>query len=133
MVELTAPLPRPRRLTDGVARSVVGAGRVPRSAWRELGAMVPDVLRLLRALLADPRVSRRSKLLAGAAAMYIALPLDPLPDVLPGSGHGVDDLVALVWAVRHLTAAAGYDLVRELWTGTDAGFALLVLIAGVDR
>jgi uncharacterized membrane protein YkvA (DUF1232 family) len=116
----------------GAVDGVAARAGVVRSNWAEATAMLPDVLRLLRVLAVDPRVPRRAKLLAAAATAYVVVPFRPLPDVVPGTGIGLDDLVAIVWAVRRLIAAAGYDLVRELWTGTDAAFALLIVLAGVD-
>jgi uncharacterized membrane protein YkvA (DUF1232 family) len=95
-------------------------------------ALLPDLGRLLRALVADPRVPRRAKIVAAAAAGYVASPIDLLPDAVPKLG-GLDDLLVVVAAVRYLVATAGYDLVRELWTGNDAGFSLVIVIAGVDR
>lgn len=71
-----------------------------------------------------------AKAIAGAAALYVASPVDLLPDVLPGVG-GVDDLLAVLLAVRRLVTAAGYDVVREHWTGTDDGFGVLIVLAGV--
>lgn len=110
-----------------------GSASLPRSSWSEASAMLPDVVRLLRALAVDPRVPRRSKILAGLATAYVALPIGPVRDIVPGTGIGYDDVVALVWAVRHLIAAAGYDVVRDLWTGTDAAFAMLVVMSGMDH
>ena len=118
---------------EQAAPPTAGGRYVPRSSWSEAGAMLPDVMRLLRALAVDPRVPRRSKLLAGLATAYVALPIGRIPDVVPGTGIGYDDVVAVVWAVRHLVAAAGYDVVRELWTGTDAAFAMLVVMSGMDH
>lgn len=71
-----------------------------------------------------------AKAIAGAAALYVASPVDLLPDVVPGVG-GVDDLVAVLVAVRRLVTAAGYDVVREHWTGTDDGFGAVIVLAGV--
>jgi uncharacterized membrane protein YkvA (DUF1232 family) len=99
---------------------------------REAIALLPDLARLLRALVSDPRVPRRAKLVAAAAAGYVASPVDLLPDVIPTFG-GVDDLVVVLGAVRYLVATAGYDLVRELWTGNDAGFSMVIVLTGVDR
>jgi uncharacterized membrane protein YkvA (DUF1232 family) len=99
---------------------------------REALALLPALARLLRALVSDPRVPRRAKLVAAAAAGYVASPVDLLPDVIPSVG-GVDDLVVVLGAVRYLVATAGYDLVRELWTGNDAGFSLVIVLTGVDR
>ncbi len=71
-----------------------------------------------------------AKATAAAAALYVASPIDLLPDVVPGVG-GVDDLAAVLFAVRRLVTAAGYDVVREHWTGTDDGFGVLIVLAGV--
>lgn len=94
--------------------------------------MLPDLLRLLRDLSRDPRVPRRAKLLGLAAAAYVAVPIDLVPDMIPVLG-AVDDALVVIVALRRLVAAAGYDLVRELWTGTDDGFAMLIVLLGVDR
>lgn len=94
--------------------------------------MLPDLLRLLRDLSRDPRVPRRAKLIGLAAAAYIAVPIDVIPDGIPVLG-AVDDAVVVVLALRRLVAEAGYDLVRELWSGSDDGFAMLVVLLGVDR
>lgn len=94
--------------------------------------MLPDLLRLLRALSRDPRVPRGAKVLALAAAAYVAVPIDVIPDGIPVLGT-IDDAVVVVLALRRLVAAAGYDLVRELWSGSDDGFAMLVVLLGVDR
>ncbi len=104
-----------------------------RSNWHEFAAMLPDVGRLLRVLATDARVPWRAKLIAGAAAGYALVPRKRLPDVVPGAGLGLDDVLVLSFAVRQLISAAGYELVRERWTGTDGGFALLIVLAGVDR
>jgi uncharacterized membrane protein YkvA (DUF1232 family) len=92
--------------------------------------MLPDVGRLLRSLSRDRRVPWHAKAVAAAAAVYVASPIDLLPDVIPKVG-GVDDLAAVLIAVRRLITAAGYDVVREHWTGTDDGFGVLIVLAGV--
>jgi uncharacterized membrane protein YkvA (DUF1232 family) len=92
--------------------------------------MLPDLGRLLRSLARDPRVPWHAKAIAAGAAVYVASPVDVLPDVIPGVG-GVDDLLVVLVAVRRLVAAAGYDVVREHWTGTDDGFGVVIVLAGV--
>lgn len=107
-----------------------GAG-VGRSNLQELAALLPELARLVPALLSDTRVPLRTKLAAGAALAYVTVPVDPLPELVPGTGFGADDVLVLVWAIRHLIAGAGYEVVRERWTGSEAGFAFLLLVAGV--
>jgi uncharacterized membrane protein YkvA (DUF1232 family) len=107
-------------------------GELGRSNLQELVAMLPDIARLVPALIADPRVPIRTKLIAGAAFSYVTVPIEPLPELVRGTGIGVDDLVAIGLAVRHLITGAGYEVVRERWTGTDAGLMFLLLFTGVD-
>jgi uncharacterized membrane protein YkvA (DUF1232 family) len=117
-------------LVDGSGGDAVPPWRPTR--WsREAVALLPDLARLLRALVTDPRTPRRAKVVAGAAAAYVASPVDLVPD-LPVVGR-FDDLLVVLGAVRYVVATAGYDLVRELWTGNDAGFSLLIVLAGVER
>lgn len=95
--------------------------------------MTPEVLRLVRALSTDRRVPVRAKLLAGAALGYTILPVGRLARPLRSGPLRVDNVIVLTFAVRHLLQAAGYDVVRERWTGTDDGFGWLVVLAGIDR
>jgi hypothetical protein len=92
--------------------------------------MLRDVARLLRDLVRDPRVPWQAKAMAAAASIYVApgvrrlLPRPPLAVV-------VDPLVLMV-ALRHLVAAAGYEVVRETWKGGEAGFVWLLVLSGID-
>lgn len=91
---------------------------------------------LEKALLAffvfiDPRTPRSARLILGGALAYLLLPLDAIPDFLPGAGF-VDDLAAVGAAisaivdnvrVRHLRRARAQmnewgiviDLVPKHW------------------
>lgn len=54
-----------------------------------------DLVRLpgrLRRLAADPRTPRRARWLLVALAVYVASPIDPIPDFLPVIGH-LDEIV----------------------------------------
>jgi uncharacterized membrane protein YkvA (DUF1232 family) len=100
------------------------------AALRALLAFLPDVLRLLVAVARDPRVPRSAKAVAAAAVAYVASPIDLVPDVIPVLGQ-LDDLWVLRRALRHLAGAAGYDVLLDLWPGSDDGFAVLLVAAGV--
>lgn len=94
-----------------------------------------DVGRLLLALGRDARVPWRAKAVAAAGVAYALTPSRVLPTPLRQLSRtlgAIDNTVVLLAAVRHLVAEAGYDLVRELWTGTDRGFAMVLLAAGVE-
>ncbi len=54
-----------------------------------------DLVRLpgrLRRLAADPRTPRRARWLLIALAVYVASPIEPIPDVIPVIGH-LDELL----------------------------------------
>ncbi len=65
----------------------------------------------------DPRVPARSKAFAGAALVYVASPVDILPDVIPLLGK-TDDVLVAVFAVHHLIRTAGEEVVVEHWDGS---------------
>lgn len=110
----------------------VGPGRRDRDANTlvELTRFLADAGKLLWRLARDPRVPWPAKLVAGGAMAYVVSPLDVIPDVIPGIGK-MDDLFLLVRALRYLAGEAGYDLLHEHWTGSEAGFALLLVLAGI--
>ena len=90
-----------------------------------------DVGRLVASLLADPRVPVSAKLAVGAGAAYVVLPVTVLSR-RRRRRIGFVDVAVLGVAIRQLFVDAGYELLREHWTGTDAGFAWLLAISGVE-
>ena len=97
---------------------------------REASAFLPDVARLFRDVARDDRVPRRVKVEVGLAAGYLLLPIDIIPDFLPGIGQ-LDDLAVIGWAVRRLMMGAGEGILREHWQGTDRGLEVLLQVASV--
>jgi uncharacterized membrane protein YkvA (DUF1232 family) len=95
---------------------------------REAAQFVPDVVRLFRDVASDPRVPKRVKYEVGAAATYLLLPFDVIPDFIPGLGQ-LDDVAIIGWAVRRLLMGAGESVLREHWRGNDRGFELLMQMA----
>jgi uncharacterized membrane protein YkvA (DUF1232 family) len=95
---------------------------------RDVAQFVPDVARLFRDVAKDPRVPRRVKYEVAAAAAYLLLPFDVIPDFIPGFGQ-LDDVAVIGWAVRRLLMGAGENVLREHWRGTDRGLELLLQAA----
>ena len=95
---------------------------------REVAQFVPDVVRLFRDVAKDPRVPKRVKYEVGGAAAYLVMPIDLIPDFIPGLGQ-LDDLAIIGWAVRRLLMGAGENILREHWRGTDRGMEILLQIA----
>jgi uncharacterized membrane protein YkvA (DUF1232 family) len=124
----------PAEPTDGGGEPRVGPGERGGGSTplRELAVFLPDVAKLLWRIVRDPRVSRRAKAIAAGAVVYVASPIDLVPDQIPVLGQ-LDDVWVVTRALRYLVTSTGYDLVRELWPGSDDGFALLLVVAGIDR
>lgn len=78
--------------------------------------IVPNIVKLVGRLLADPRVPRRSKIALGAAAAYVASPIDLVPDIIPVVGWA-DDILFLLMAVDGLITRSGPEIVEEHWDG----------------
>jgi uncharacterized membrane protein YkvA (DUF1232 family) len=77
-----------------------------------LASRAPIYGRLLLALLSDARVPVRSKAVLGAAAAYIASPIDLIPDFIPFISR-VDDAAVLVLAVDYFLETVPRELVVE--------------------
>lgn len=136
---MSAPVPGPprgrRRLALGDTwRRIQAAEEAERAGFPGGGLLrtVGDVILLLKDLAVDPRVSRADKIFAGMSAAYLLSPVDLVPDWLPVLGQA-DDLAVIAMVVRRLLSGAGYDLIYELWRGTDEGLALVLTLAGVER
>jgi uncharacterized membrane protein YkvA (DUF1232 family) len=87
----------------------------PRAA-RELIALVPNLLRLFKGLLGDPRVPRGAKIALGIGAVWIASPIDLLPEFIPVLGP-LDDAIVAAVILRYLVRRTGRDVIHEHWNG----------------
>jgi uncharacterized membrane protein YkvA (DUF1232 family) len=83
---------------------------------------------LVRRLLGDPRVPRRRRVLLGLLVVYLASPIDLVPDVIPVAGQ-LDDAILVALALRALLRGGGEALVREHWPGPERSLAVLLALA----
>ncbi len=89
----------------------------PRGVLRELALFLPHFVVLLKRLLGDSRVPRRSKLLLGGTVLYLVSPLDVIPDFVPGLGQ-LDDVVIVLLTLNHLLNRVDEEVVLEHWDGS---------------
>jgi uncharacterized membrane protein YkvA (DUF1232 family) len=92
---------------------------------------IKDVALLLKDCAFDARVSRLDKWVLVAVAVYLLSPVDLVPDAIPVLGR-MDDLGLIIWVLRRLLNAAGPNVVRDLWRGSDEGLALVLGAAGME-
>jgi uncharacterized membrane protein YkvA (DUF1232 family) len=81
-------------------------------AFLPVASRVPDYARLVTALVLDERMPKDRKVLLGAAAGYLVLGRDIIPDDVPIIG-GLDDLVVVVLAVDLFLDGVPRDLLEE--------------------
>lgn len=81
-------------------------------AFLPLASKAPLYARLLLALVADPRVPPARKAVLGVAALYVASPIDLVPERIPLLG-AIDDVAVVVLAVDAFLSGLPDDLVRE--------------------
>ena len=108
------------------------------AAWRPRGMdlreakrLVPDVVRLVRAVSADPATAVKVRRRLGLLLAYLALPIDLVPDFLPVLGYA-DDVVIIAVVLRSIVRAVGPDVIDRHWTGTSAGLAVVRRLAGLS-
>ena len=106
--------------------TLVVAGR--RTDAHMLARFIPDCVVLVRRLVGDPRVPRRSKLALVGVAAYLLMPFDLVPDFLPVAGQ-IDDAILIVLTLRHLMRTSGPHLIAEHWPGPPQGLRALLQLA----
>jgi uncharacterized membrane protein YkvA (DUF1232 family) len=91
---------------------------------RDALRLLPDIVRLVRRLVADREIPRRTRWLVWFLLGYLVLPIDLVPDFIPVLGYA-DDAVITSLVLRHVIRTAGIAKVAEHWPGTPDGLATL--------
>ena len=99
-----------------------------RSALR----LLPDLPRLIRRLAADPTVPTGVRVRLALLIVYLASPIDLIPDFIPVIGYA-DDAVIVALVLRSVTRTAGPDALHRHWPGTPDGLRLIQQLAGVPN
>jgi uncharacterized membrane protein YkvA (DUF1232 family) len=99
------------------------------STARALVGLIPNLLLLFKDLAKDPRVPRGAKAWLVLGAVWIASPIDLLPEFLPVVGP-LDDAIVAAVVLRHLVRKAGPDVVAEHWRGDPATLERLLRLFG---
>ncbi|RNM11104.1 YkvA family protein [Nocardioides pocheonensis] len=98
---------------------------------RDALRLLPDLVRLLRRLAADPSVPRGVRIRLWLLLGYLALPLDLVPDFIPVIGYA-DDAVIVALALRSVTRHAGAEALSRHWPGSPEGLAAVRRLAGIS-
>src|SRR5262245_49473914 len=96
---------------------------------REILRVVPDIVRLIRSLIADRTAPLDVRVILVGLLVWIVSPIDLIPEFIPVLGP-LDDVVVAIVAMRYVRRRVGSDDLRRRWLGSDEGFALLQRVIG---
>ncbi len=96
---------------------------------RAIVGTVPDLLRLLRGLVADRATPLDVRLVLVGLTAWIVSPIDLIPEFIPGLGP-LDDIVVAGVALRYVRRRIGMDELRRRWPGSDEGFGIVARVLG---
>jgi uncharacterized membrane protein YkvA (DUF1232 family) len=91
--------------------------------------LLPDVLRMTAGLARDPGTPRSCKLALGGLAVWLASPIDLIPEFVPVIGP-LDDIVVTAIVLRWVGRRVGLDALRAHWPGSDEAFRLVLRLLG---
>jgi uncharacterized membrane protein YkvA (DUF1232 family) len=114
--------------------------REAKGIMKSLLMFLPNMFTLLGRLIRDSRVPVAEKTLFAAAIVYVIMPLDFIPDVIPFVGQ-VDDVYLVALTLLRLINRTDESVIREHWKGGDivslansvAGLAPMLLPKRVSR
>jgi uncharacterized membrane protein YkvA (DUF1232 family) len=107
-----------------VLMAVLWTTRPDEMRARELLRLLPDVLRLVRRLAGDGTLPRGVRVRLWLVLVYLAVPIDLVPDFVPVLGHA-DDAIVVALVLRSVVRRAGAAAVERHWPGTPEGLAAL--------
>lgn len=96
---------------------------------RDALRLLPDLVRMLRRLAADPDVPRGVRVRLWLLLGYLLSPIDLVPDVIPVLGYA-DDAVIVALALRSVARHAGPEALDRHWPGTPDGLRAVRALAG---
>jgi uncharacterized membrane protein YkvA (DUF1232 family) len=94
--------------------------------------LLPDFLRLLRRVAADPTMPRGVRVRLWLLLGYLAMPFDIVPDFVPLLGYA-DDAIVVTLVLRSVVRRTGAPAIRRHWVGTDDGLAALTRLTGLPH
>ncbi len=91
---------------------------------KEALRLLPDLIRLIKRLATDPDTPRGVRIRLALLLVYLALPIDLIPDFVPVLGYA-DDAIVVALVLRSATRRAGPDALDKHWPGTPEGLVAL--------
>jgi uncharacterized membrane protein YkvA (DUF1232 family) len=105
--------------------------RPDRDSLRAVLRLLPDTLRLIRRLATDRDLPRSTRWLVGLLVVYLASPIDLIPDFIPVLGYA-DDAIVVSLVLRRVIRKAGRAKLTQHWPGTPDGLELLLKVLRIS-
>jgi uncharacterized membrane protein YkvA (DUF1232 family) len=112
--------------------AALAIGRPKDSLLTESIRLLPDLVRLLRRVAADPHQAPGIRVRLVLLLAYLASPIDLIPDFIPVLGYA-DDAIIVTWTLRSIARRVGIDELRRHWPGTADGFQALCRLTGLTQ
>jgi uncharacterized membrane protein YkvA (DUF1232 family) len=94
----------------------LAARRLPPGLLHDLAAFIPDCVTTVRKLRKDPQVPRKAKIAIVVAGLYVASPIDLIPEFIPIIGP-LDDIVVVALALRYAGRQVPRQTLLAAWPG----------------
>lgn len=125
---LPPPGEQPRGLYDQLRARFIKWAK-PKGAATSAGAeallVLPDFLRLLSGLAVDPEVPPAQKAKVAIALLYLASPLDFLPEAIFGPFACLDDVIVAVVVLNNLLNHVEPHVLERHWKGEGDAIRLI--------
>jgi len=95
----------------------------------EVVGAIPDVVRLVRDLMADRGTPGYVRAALVVLLVWLISPIDLVPEFIPVLGP-LDDVVVAILVLRFVRRRVGLEELRRSWRGTDDGFRVLTALTG---
>ena len=95
---------------------------------RALIRALPDVARMIRRLVKDPGIPTPAKIALGAALVYLASPIDLIPDFIPLLGY-LDDVLLAAIIVDGVLNYIDRAVLLRYWPGSPESLDKIARVA----
>ena len=96
--------------------------------FRDLALFFPRLARMIASLMADRTVPKAAKIALAAVAVYLASPIDLIPDFLPVIGY-LDDVLLVAVVMDGLLTYVDRALLLRYWPGDPASLDAFAAVA----